>query len=208
MIRLLDGLRILMGVILLVTAFGWLIPPLVPFLPAQQWHDPMAARLIAAFEASGLLGVAKGIHLGAGLALILNRASPAALAAAMTVNVCGAFIAVLIESQPLGAVLALALVALNALLMLAYLPAYHAMLAPAAVADGEGPEAGAHYNSLFVNPAAGAPVKACMIAVLPLLAATWFYWQVVLGLNSLTGLVVLVIPALALLVAGIRARSR
>ena len=44
MIRLLDGLRILLGVILLVTAFGWLIPPLVPFLPAQQWHDPMAAR--------------------------------------------------------------------------------------------------------------------------------------------------------------------
>ena len=207
MIRLLDGLRILFGAILLVTALGWLIPPLVPIIPVQQWHDPMAARLMAAFEVSGLLGVAKAVHLGAGFALLLNRAAPAALAAAMTVNVCGAFIAVLIEGQAGGAILALALTALNALLMLAYLPAYQAMLAPAALADGEAAEPGAHYNSVFVNPLAGAPVRACMIAVLPLLAATWFFWKVVLGLNSLTGLVVLLMPALVLLVAGVRARQ-
>ena len=206
MIRPLDGLRVLLGAILLLTAMAWLIPAWVQFIPAQQWHDPMALRLFAAFEASGLLGVAKGIHLVTGLALILNRATPLALAAVMTVNVCGAFIAVLIEAEPVGAVLALALAALNALLMLAHLPAYSAMLAPATLADGEGAEAGANYNSVFVNPLSGASRKACLIAALPLLAAAVFYWKVVLGLNSLTGLAVLVLPALALLVAGVRAR--
>lgn len=206
MIRPLDAMRVLLGAILLVTALAWLIPPLVPFIPAQQWHDPMAARLMAAFDASGLLGVAKAIHLAAGLALLLNRAAPAALAAVMTVNVCGTFIAVLIEAEPVGALLALALLALNGVLMLAYLPAYHAMLAPAALADGERAEAGAHYNSLFVNPLAGASRKACLIAALPLLAAALFFWKVVLGLNSLTGLVVLLVPALALLVAAVRGR--
>ena len=206
MIRPLDGFRVLLGAILLLTAMGWLIPAWVPFVPAQQWHDPMAARLMASFEASGLLGVAKGIHLAAGLALLLNRAAPAALAAAMTVNVCGAFIGVLIETAPVGAILALALVALNALLMLTYLPAYHAMLAPAAWADGEAAEAGANYNSLFVNPLAGASRKACLMAALPLLAAALFFWKVVLGLNSLTGLVVLAFPALALVVGAVRGR--
>ena len=206
MIRPLDGLRAALGLILLLTAMGWLIPAWVPFVPTQVWHDPMAARLIASFEVSGLLGVAKGIHLVAGLALIMNRAAPAALAAAMTVNVCGAFIAVLIEAATVGAVLALALVALNALLMLTYLPAYHAMLAPVALADGEAAEAGVNYNSLFVNPLSGASREACLIAALPLLAAAAFFWEVVLGLNSLTGLAVLVVPAVVLVVAWGRGR--
>jgi len=206
MTRPADGLRVLLGAILLLTALAWLIPPLVPFIPAQSWHDPMATRLMAAFDASGLLGVAKGIHVATGLALILNRAAPLALAAALPVNVCGAFVAVLIEGQMAGALLALALVALNALLMLAYLPAYHAMLAQGTLADGEGTEAGAHYNSLFVNPLSGAPLKACLVGAVPLVAAALFFWKVVLGLNSLTGLVVLLVPTLVLLVAGIRAR--
>lgn len=206
MIRLGDGLRLLFGAILLVTALGWLIPPLMPFPPAQVWHDPMAARLMTVFDASGLLGVARAIHLGAGLALLLNRAVPLALAAVMPVNVCGAFIAVLIEGAPLGAVLACALVALNGVLMLAYLPAYNPMLAPAALTDGEGAEPGAHYNSLFVNPLAGAPLKACVVAAAPLVLAAAFFWQVVYGLNSLTGLVVLAVPSLVLMVAGVRGR--
>lgn len=207
MIRPLDLLRLLLGAILMVTALAWLIPPLVAFLPTQQWHDPMAAKLMAQFDASGLSGVARAIHLGAGLALLLNRAAPLALAAAMPVNVCGAFIAVLIEGAPPGALLALALVALNGVLMLAYLPAYGAMLAPGALSDGEGAEAGANYSSLFVNPLAGATRNACLIAALPLLAAGLFFWKVVLGLNSLTGLVVLALPALALVVAAVRAKA-
>lgn len=206
MTRPLEMLRLLLGAILLLTALGWLLPMLLPFIPKQQWHDPMAARLMAAFGASGLLGVAKGIHLAAGLALVLNRAAPAGLAAAMTVNVCGAFIAVLIEAQPVGAALALALVALNALLMFAYMPAYRAMLAPGALADGEGAQAGANYNSLFVNPLAGAPRNACLIAALPLVAAAVFFWKVVLGQSSLTGLVVLMVPALVLVVGAVRSR--
>ncbi len=208
MIRALDGLRMLLGAVLLVTALAWLIPPLAPFIPAQVWHDPMALRLMAAFDASGLSGVAHAIHLGAGLALLLNRASPFALAAAMPVNVCGAFVAVLIEGAAFGAVLALALVALNGVLMLAYLPAYKAMLAPAALADGEAEQPGAHYNSLFVNPMAGVPRGACLAAAAALIAAALFYWKVVLGLNSLTGLAVLVFPAVVLVVASVRAIKR
>jgi len=205
--RALDLLRLLLGAILLVTALAWLIPVLVPFVPPQEWYDPMAARLMAAFDASGLSGVARAIHLLAGLALLLNRTTPFALAAAMPVNVCGAFIAVLIEGEPLGAVLALALVVLNGVLMLAYLPAYTAMLAPAALADGEGAEPGAHYSSLFVNPLSGATRKACLVAAVPLVAAALFYWYVVLGLNSLTGLLVLAFPAIVLVVSAVRGQS-
>ena len=208
MTRLLGGLRLLLGAVLVVTALQYFLPPLLPFLPAARWDDPMAIRLMTAFDKSGLLAVAKFIHLVAGLLLLSNRAVPFALAAIMPVNLCGLFISLVIEREPLIAALAVLTVALNALLMLAYLPSYRGVLAGGQVADDEGPEDGRNYDSLFVNPLSSAPAAAYPGAALVLAAALAFYWWVVPGLNSMTGLVTLAVPALLLAAGWVRALTR
>ena len=98
---------------MVVTALRYFMPLLLPFVPDGEWEDPMAVRLMTAFDKSGLLAVAKFIHLAAGLLLLANRAVPFALAALMPVNLCGLFIALFIEGDPLVAVLAVLTVALN-----------------------------------------------------------------------------------------------
>lgn len=205
--RPLDMLRIVLGAVMALTALAWFLPALLPFVRTATWADPMSVRLMGQLEASGLLAVAKFVQLTGGLALLLGRAVPFALAATMAVNVCGAFVAVLIEGAPLLGVLALGVLALNALLMFAYLPAYAGVLANGAVADGEGAAPGEHYNSLFVNPLSGANRRQCLVALVPLAGALAFYWKVVLGLNSMTGLVVLALPTAAWLVALVRAKA-
>ena len=208
MIRSLDALRLLLGALMALTAIQYFMPSLVPFIPATTWEDPMSARLMTAFDKSGLLAVARFIHLAAGALLLANRAVPFALAALMPVNLCGLFIALLIEGDPLVAVLAVLTVALNALLMLAYLPAYRGVLEGGHLADGEGAEAGQNYESLYVNPLSNAPPVAYAGGAVVLAAALAFYWFVVPGLNSNTGLVVLAVPAVLLAVGWVRALTR
>lgn len=195
MSRPLDALRLLLGAILVVTAVQYFMPFLLPFLPAAEWNDPMAARVMTAFDRSGLLAVAKFIHLIAGVLLLTNRAAPFALAALMPVNLCGLYIALFLEGDPTIALLAVLTVALNGLLMLAYLPSYRGVLQGGALADGEAPEPGANYESLFVNPLSGAPAKAYLRGALVLAAALAFYWFVVPFSNGTTGLVTLAVPA-------------
>ncbi len=208
MTRPLDILRILLGAILVVTALRYFMPFLLPFVPQHAWSDPMALRVMTAFEHSGLLAVAKFIHLVGGLTLLTNRFSPFALAAVLPVNICGLFISVLIEGDALLGVLALALVALNGLLMLSYLPYYAGVLSRDYLADGESSTAGDNYESLFVNPASGAPVGAYVGGGLVLLAALAFYWRVVPGLNSWTGLAVIAIPAVLFAIGLFRALTK
>ena len=205
---LLDGLRWLLGLVLLVTGIAWFLPMAVPFVPPMEWADPMAARLAGSFEASGLMAVGKFLHVAAGLALMLNRATPLALAAVLPVNVCGTFLAVLLEREVLGAALAMALLALNGVLMLAHLPAYRAMLGQGALADGEEATAGANYDSVFAHPhGPGIALQAVAPAILALIAAAAFYWWIVPGLNSITGLVVLAWPALVLGLKALRGHA-
>lgn len=208
MIRPLDALRVLLGAVMVVTAIRYFMPFLLPFVPVASWDDPMALRLMTAFDKSGLLAVAKFIHLVAGALLLANRAVPFALAALMPVNVCGLFIALFIEGDPLVGLLAVLTVALNALLMLAYLPAYRGVLDGGQLADGEGAEAGQNYESLFVNPLSGAPAAAYGGAALVLAAALAFYWRVVPGLNGPTGLVTLAVPTVLLAIGALRALTR
>ena len=208
MIRGLDALRLLLGAVMVVTAIQYFLPPLLPFLPVAAWDDPMTLRLLAAFDKSGLLAVAKFIHFVAGVLLLTNRAVPFALAALLPVNLCGAFIAVLVEGDPLLAVLAVLTIALNGGLMLAYLPAYRGVLEGGQLAEGEGPEDGRNYASLYVNPLSNAAPAAYVAGALVLAAALAFYWRVVPGLNSMTGLVVLAIPAVLLAAGWIRALTR
>ena len=208
MTRALDAQRLLLGAVLVVTAVRYFMPFLLPFVPVASWEDPMALRLMAAFDTSGLLAVARFIHLIAGALLLTNRAVPFALAAMMPVNLCGLFIALLIEGDPLVALLAVLTVALNALLMLAYLPSYRGVLEGGQLADGEGPEAGRNYESLFGNSLSNAPPAAYLGGALVLAAALAFYWRVVPGLNSITGLVVLAVPTVILAIGWVRALTR
>ena len=208
MTRLLDALRLLLGAVMVVTALHYFLPSLLPFLPTVHWQDPMSVRLMTEFDRSGLLAVAKFIHLVAGALLLGNRAVPFALAALAPVNVCGTFISLIVEGEALIGLLAVLTMALNALLMFAYLPWYRGVLEPGRLADGEGPEDGQNYVSLYVNPLGKAPASAYPLAALVLLAAVAFYWFVVLGLNSTTGLAVLAIPAVLLAVGWARALTR
>ena len=168
----------------------------------------MSVRLMTMFDRSGLLAVAKFIHLVAGALLLVNRGVPFALAALMPVNLCGTFIALFVEGDAVIGLLAVLTVALNALLMLAYLPWYRGVLEGGQLADGEGPDAGHNYASLYANPLGNAPASAYPAAALVLVAAAAFYWFVVLGLNSTTGLVVLAIPAAILAIGWARALGR
>lgn len=198
MIRPLDALRLLLGAVMVVTAVQYFMPFLLPFLPTAEWQDPMAARVMAAFDKSGLLAVAKFIHLVAGLLLLANRAAPFALAALMPVNLCGLYISLFLEGDPMIALLAVLTVALNALLMFAYLPYYRGVLEGGQLAEGEWPEPGANYESLFVNPLAGASRGAYVGGALVLAAALAFYGFVVPFTNGTTGLVTLAVPLVLL----------
>ena len=208
MTRTLDGLRLLLGAVMAITAAQYFLPSLLPFVPVASWDDPMAARLMTAFDRSGLLAVAKFIHLVAGALLLGNRAVPFALAALVPVNLCGMYIALFVEADPLVAVLAVLTVALNGLLMLAYLPAYRGVLEGGYLADGESPDAGENYESLFANPLSGAPTSAYLGGALVLAAAFAFYWFVVPFANGTTGLVTLAVPAVLLAAGAARALLR
>ena len=207
MTRALDVLRLLLGVVMVLTALDYFLPALVPLGQQYPWDDPMAARVMTAFDKSGLLGVAKFIHLVAGLLLLTNRAVPFALAALMPVNVCGLYVSLFLEGDALIAVLAVLTVALNGLLMLAYLPYYRGVLEGGQLADGEGREPGANYESLFVNPLSGAPPAAYLGGAIVLAAALAFYWFVVPFSNGTTGLVTLAVPTLLLAAGAVRALS-
>ena len=202
--RALDALRVVFGAALVVGALHYFLPSLTAFVPSYHWHDPMAVRLMTQFGMSGLLAVAMFIHLVAGALLIVNRGVPFALAALVPVNLNGTYIALFVERDPAIAALAVLAMAINALLMFAYLPWYRGVLSPGQLADGEEAAAGRNYVSLFSNPLRNAPSSAYPAAALVLAAAIAFYWFVVPGLNSMTGLVVLAVPAVLLAVGWAR----
>jgi hypothetical protein len=203
--RALDALRVVFGAALAVSALHYFLPSLMAFVPGYTWHEPMSVRLMTQFGMSGLLAVAMFIHLVGGALLVLNRGVPFALAAMVPVNLNGTYIALFVERDPAIGALAIVTMAINALLMFAYLPWYRGVLSPGQLADGEGSEPGQNYVSLFSNPLRNAPASAYPAAALVLAAAIAFYWFVVPGLNSTTGLGVLAIPTVLLAIGWARA---
>ncbi len=126
--------RLIFGAWMLVSGlnhfFVFLYPP-----PAG--HAPLAAQLMTALVNSRLLDVAMAIQLAAGALILAGLLVPLALCAVMTISTCAAFWAVILEREPVGALLALAAVALNGLLMLAYVDSYRGVLQRHALAAGE-----------------------------------------------------------------------
>lgn len=131
--RLVLAGRLIFGAWMLVAGINYFFVSLYP-MPAGQ--EPLAMQLMTALVNSGLLDVVVAIQLVTGALILVGVFVPLALCVVMPISVCAAFWAVL-DHQPLGLFLGLAAVALNGLLMLAYIDDYEGVLRKHALAVGE-----------------------------------------------------------------------
>ena len=172
----------------------------VSLYPQPAGHEPLAAQLMAALVHSRLFGVAMAIQLVTGALILAGVFVPVALCVVMPISVCALYWSVILEHQPLGAVLALAAFALNGLLMLAYVDYYRDMLRRRALTLGEASAGGGlSYEDLFAYPNGRTSRGAFVGALVPLLAATAFYFFLVKGRNGEWVLVTLLFPGTVLL---------
>jgi len=162
-------------------------------MPAGQ--EPLAVQLMSALAHSQLLDVAMGIQLVAGALIVAGLFVPLALCVVMPVCVCAAYWAVILEHEPLGAILSLVAVGLNALLMLAYLDHYRSLLGRQAIALGE---ASGRYEALFVDASGRSSRMAFISALVPLVLAAAFYHYWVFGLPGMWAMLVMLFPAVVL----------
>ncbi len=170
-----------------------------PVFPVPVGHTPLSIELMTALVDSRLIHVVAGIQLVAGALILANRFVPLALCVAMPLSVCAAFWAVVLDQTVAGGAMALAALALNGWLMLAYIDAYRPLLRRRALAAFEQAGDGRHYDALYAIPR-GAVTPAQFggaLAVLALVAA--FYHFVVTGGTAFYALVTLAWPAAVLL---------
>ena len=125
--------RVVFGVWMLFNGINYFF---VPLYALPSGHEPLAVQLMAGLEHSHLLAVVMGIELVTGALILVGVFVPAALCVVMPISVCAAFWA-LLDHQPLALVLGLAAIALNGLLMLAYIGYYQGVLQRHALAVGE-----------------------------------------------------------------------
>lgn len=159
-------------------------------------HTPLAIQLMSAFVHSGLIDVSYGIQLVAGVLILAGILLPVALCIAMPICVCAAYWAVILEQDPLGALLSLIAVALNALLLLTYLGYFRDMLVRDALTVGE--EAGTTYESRFVDPRDRTGQGDFLRALIPLGMAAAFYHLLIRGGSGEYAMLVLLFPAIIL----------
>lgn len=185
--RLLTPARLVLGLALAVVALNHV---LAVYLPFPVGTTPMAFELLEALHFSRLIYVAMGLMLVAGLALLANRFVALALAAVMPVLVCMAYWAVVLEQSAAWGVVALVLVALAALLMLAHLHVYAAMLQTHPLASGESEEE--RYERRYGWPVGTVTPRAFAVALVPLALAAAFYQYFVPSLLAYACVAVLV----------------
>ena len=109
----------------------------VSLYPEPVGHEPLAIQLMAALVHSRLLDVAMVIQLVTGALILVGVLVPVALCVVTPISVCAVYWSVVLEHQPLGALLALAALALNGLLMLTYIDYYKGVLQRRALTLGE-----------------------------------------------------------------------
>lgn len=203
--HLLPAMRVLFGAWLLgagINHFFLLI------WPVPKGSEPLGIQLIGALAHSGLLDIAMGILLAAGALILAGQLVPFALCMALPVVVGAAYWAVLLERNPVPAMLALAALALNALLMLAYLDHYRGVLQVRALAVGESDTDGASYERTYSLPLSGISPAQFAVALVPLLGAGAFYYFLVPSLLAFYCLLMLAVPAAVLLVRRVRGMKR
>lgn len=189
--KLLTPARLLLGLMLAANGLNHFVGP---FLPLPQGTAPLAVQLQEALYFSQLINVAMGIQLAAGVALLAGLFTPLALAAAMPVNICALYWALVLEHSVGWGLLAALVVALAALLMLALLPAYTRMLAPRGLALGESATGGANFETVYAWPVGQSRPLAAVAALVVLAAAAAFYHFIVPSLLAFYCIVVLAWP--------------
>jgi uncharacterized membrane protein YhaH (DUF805 family) len=161
-------------------------------------HQPLAIQLMDAFSHSGLLNMAMAIELATGALILLGRCTPAALCVLMPVSTCALYWSVVLDHQPLTALLALVAFALNGLLMAGYLDYYRGALQRSAPSLGEREGAPTNYDSLFASPNGRASRWQFLPALIVLIAVILFYAFLVKGRTATFCMLVLVYPGLML----------
>ncbi len=132
--RLVLAGRLIFGAWMLANGISYLF---VSLYPMPTGHAPLAAQLMTALVNSHLIYVVAAIQLVTGALILANVFVPLALTVVMPLSVCAAFWGVILEHQPVAALLSLAALALNGLLMLAYIDYYKGVLQRQALAVGE-----------------------------------------------------------------------
>jgi uncharacterized membrane protein YhaH (DUF805 family)/uncharacterized membrane protein YphA (DoxX/SURF4 family) len=191
--------RIILGAWMLLFAANILF---LSLWPAPVGTEPLAEQLMTSLVNSRLLHVALALQLIAGALLLVGILVPLALYMQMSITTCALFWALILEHQPLGAVLTLAAFALNGLLMLAYLPYYRGVLQRHSVAVGEEP--GPSYDALFVDPKGRTSRSHFLPALVVVLAAIAFYAFIVTGRTAEFCMLVLLYPLFTILTRRLR----
>jgi hypothetical protein len=105
--------------------------------PMPTGHEPLAIQLMSALVHSRLIDVAMTIQLVTGALILTGFFVPVALCVVMPISTCALYWSLILDHQPLGAVVALVAFALNGLLMLAYIDYYKGPLKRRALMFGE-----------------------------------------------------------------------
>ena len=146
----------------------------VHLYPEPVGHEPLAIQLLTAFQHSRLFDVAMAMELVAGALILAGVIVPAALCVIAPVNVVAVYWALVLDHQPLLALLAALALALNGALMLAYIDYYKDMLQRRALSLGEtaGPDS---WNPLFAWSTGRTSRMTYIKALIPLVLAAAFY---------------------------------
>jgi uncharacterized membrane protein YhaH (DUF805 family) len=166
--------------------------------PMPTGHEPLAIQLMDALVHSHLIDVAMAIQLVTGALILTGYFVPVALCVVMPVSTCALYWSVILDHQPLGAVLALVAFALNGLLMLAYLDYYKGPLHRQALMAGESSAGNATYDFLFVNANGRTSRGQFVPALITFVAAVVFYAYLVTGRTAIWCLFFLIFPAIVL----------
>lgn len=184
--------RLVFGAWMLINGAGHLFS----LWAAPAGHEPLALQLMAALVDSGLINVAMVIQMVAGALILLGVLVPVALCVVMPISTCALYWSVVLDHQPVGAVLALVAFALNGLLMLAYLDYYKGALQRHALALGESGRTS--FDSLFVSPKGRASRDQFVPALITLVAVILFYAYLVTGRTAVWCLLMLLFPGAVL----------
>ena len=165
--------------------------------PAPEGQYPLAAQLMTSLVNSKLLYVALIVQLAAGVLLLAGLFVPLALTAQMAISSNALFWALFLNQSIGLGLLTLFLFAVNAHLMIAYIPSYRGVLAVKSFAAGE--TEGNSYDELFTSFRGTTSRSLYVPAILIAFAAIGFFAYFVAGRTSDFCMLVSVYPIYTLL---------
>lgn len=181
-----------LGMIFFAVNILFLSPP--PF-----GEQPLATQLMSSLVNSRLLYVALVFQLVAGALILSGFYVPLALTVQMSISSCAVFWALLLNQEPILAILTLAAFAINGLLMLAYLPYYKDVLQRQSVSIGEETGSSNRFDEILVNMRGRTSKTDYIPALVTVLAVIAFYYFIVGGGSGDFSMLVLMYPLFILL---------